>query len=76
MLFSFVVFHFFFSFVFPRSFFFLLRFLLFFLFPSSKQTPKPEKNRTVPTVNMTISFCENSIFGPRWTGRFGVARLR
>ena len=23
----------------------------------------------VPTVKMTISFCENSIFGPRWTGK-------
>ena len=39
----------------------------FFIFQSSDHTPKPAKNRrTVPVVNMTISFCENSILASQF----------
>ena len=57
----------FYLFLSPFSFFFLFPFFFSF-FQSSEQTPKPEKNsRKVPNVKRTISFCENLIFGPRWT---------
>ena len=39
-----------------------------FLFSVVRADAKTGKNpRTVPLVKMTISFCENSIFEPRWT---------
>ena len=69
-------------FVFPFSSFFhiLFLFLFFFFFQSSEPTPKPEtKRRTVPTVKITISFCENSIFWvsvDRGERRSGKAHLR
>ena len=51
-------------------FIFFIFFIFFFFFRSSEQTPKPAKNR--PEVLFVkgrfISFSENSIFGPRWTG--------
>ena len=60
--------------------FFHFSFSFFIFFSSSffsfcelfEQTPKPAKNRPeVPIVKKTISSCENSIFGPRWTGGRG-----
>ena len=66
-------------FCFPFCFFHLLFLFLFlfFFFHSSKQTPKPAKNRrTIPVVKMTRPFCENLIFGPRWTRGLGVAHMR
>ena len=59
--FSFVFFCVFLSVFFPFSFFFFpFSLLLFFIFQSSEQTPKPEKNsRRFPNVKRTISFCEN-----------------
>ena len=58
-LFHFVVFHFFIS-------FHVLSFSQFF-FSIRRQTQK--NRRSVPIENMTMSFCENSIFGSRSTGR-------
>ena len=79
----FLVFFLFFSlfFVFPFPLFLFLHFFhfLFFIFQSSEQTPKSNKNRrTVPFVKMTISFCESSMLGSRWTvgGGLGKAHLR
>ena len=68
---------FFFSFVFPFFIVFHLRFLfLFFLFPSSEQTPKHPKNRPeVPIVIRTIFLCENSIFWASVDSGLGVAHL-
>ena len=58
-----------FSFLVFFHFFFIFVFLFLLFFTSSAQTPKPAKNRPeVPTVKKTMSFCENSIFGPRWSG--------
>ena len=54
------------------SIFLFFFFIFFFFFQSSKQTPKPAKNRReVPIVKKTIFLCENLILGPRWTGRKG-----
>ena len=69
---NFSFFHLFFLFFFFlfSDFFFFLFFLfsfccIIFFFQSSEQTPKPVKivEQLVPFVKMTISFCENSIFG-------------
>ena len=59
------------SFVFPFFIFFF--FVLFF--QSSEQTPKLEKSSRISYCGMP-SFLVNKIFGPRWTRRLGVARLR
>ena len=76
-LFSLIFFSFFFNFFF--FFFFHLLFLfLFFIFklPSRRQNQKKNR-RTVPIVKRTISFCENSICGSRWTRRcLGKTYLR
>ena len=54
-------------------FFFFLRLLLFFLFSVVRADAKTRKTSSKNTnVKKTISFCENSIFGSRWTGVKGV----
>ena len=65
---SFLSFQFFSSLLFFRfSFFFLL--FLFFLLSVVRADAKTGKNsREVLFVKTTMSFSENSIFGPRWTG--------
>ena len=72
--FFFICFFFSFSFCFPIFFqfscFLFFCIIFFFLSQPSEQTPKPIKivEHLLPFVKMTISFCDYSILGFRWTG--------
>ena len=82
---SFSFFSYMFSFLFLEVVFPVLFFLLFsiifkkialfrgsFFRFSSYGRNKRKNRREVPIVKMTIFFCENSFFGPRWTNKHGL----
>ena len=70
----FLVFSFFFLFHVSSSCFLLLS--SFLSRSSRRQNQKTSSKCSFLPQKMTVSFCESSIFGSRWTGGFGKAHLR